>query len=44
MDRWRSFAAISIRAMAFRARGSLSFELDDQIFVERARIADSESM
>ena len=35
---------ISIRAMAFRARGFLSFELDDQIFVERARMADSESM
>jgi hypothetical protein len=26
-----------------KARGSLSFELDDQIIVERERIADSES-
>jgi hypothetical protein len=35
---------MDFRAMAFRARGFLSFELDDQIYVERARMADSESM
>ncbi len=34
----------NVEGVAFRARGFLSFELDDQIFVERARMADSESM
>jgi hypothetical protein len=41
---WSMAVRMEFRAMAFRARGFLSFELDDQIFVERARMADSESM
>src|SRR6266404_4018704 len=34
----------NVEGVAFRARGCLSFELDDQIFVERARTPRSESM